>query len=208
MDFPTALLRELLHLSSTVDLDDDEITESLRDLVTALHTAIPSYRGVCLTVVDNGSAVRLTDFLVPQDGEAVATSLRLPFAALGPGFSTVSKVVFYAATPGAFVDLAADLGHALGVPTAGRGHPSEDGHHIDGDDGQQHQRQIVLDADLPPFTLVSGLTGLEHVSVINRAVGILVDQGHHPREAHAELRRQATAAGVETPIYAARLLKR
>ncbi len=60
MDFPTALLRDLLHLSSTMDLDSDEITEPLRDLVAALHTAVPSYRGVSLTVVDNGSAVRLT----------------------------------------------------------------------------------------------------------------------------------------------------
>lgn len=186
MDFPTALLRDLLHLSSTVGLDDDEIMEPLRDLVAALRTAVPSYRGVCLTVVDNGRAVRLTDFDPLPDGEGVITSLRLPFAALGAGFSRDSQVVFYAATPGAFVDLGADLGHALDAPTA----------------------QIVLDADLPPITLEAGLTGLDDVSAINRAVGILMNQGHHPHQAHAELHRQATAAGVETLIYAARLLKR
>ncbi len=134
--------------------------------------------------------------------------MRLPFAVLGAGFSTDSQVVFYAGTPGAFVDLAADLGHALDVPFTHGGRPTEDGH-VGLGDGQPHdQRHLVLDADLPPLTLVSGLTGLDDVSAINRAVGILMNQGHHPHRAHAELRRQATAAGVETPIYAARLLKR
>jgi hypothetical protein len=47
----------------------------------------------------------------------------------------------------------------------------------------------VLDADLPPPTTMSGLIGLDELSTVNRAVGILVDQGHHPNQAHATLRR-------------------
>ena len=59
------------------------------------------------------------------------------------------------------------------------------------------QEPIVLDADLPPATLVSRLTGLADASTINRAVGMLIDQGHHPDEAHATLHRHAVTAGVE-----------
>jgi hypothetical protein len=55
--------------------------------------------------------------------------------------------------------------------------------------------------------LVSGVTGLDDLSTINRAAGILIDQGHEPDQAHAALRRHAAAAGVETHVYAARLLR-
>ena len=44
--------------------------------------------------------------------------------------------------------------------------------------------------------------------MIDRAVGVMLDQGHHPDDAPATLRRQAVAAGVEPHIYAARLLRR
>ena len=118
MDFPTVLLRDLVHLGNTLDLDGDDLTSPLHDLVAALQTAVPSYRGLCLSLVDNGSAVRLSYFLPSLDGDAVATSFCLPFDALGVDVSTESRIVFYALTPGAFVDLAADLSHALDVPTA------------------------------------------------------------------------------------------
>ena len=212
MDSPTALLRDLLHLSSSVELDEDELVARMAALVTALRTAVPSYRGMYLTVVEDDEPVGLSAFDSTEDG-AITTSLRLPFAALAPGFHVGSRVVFYAASPGAFVDLAADIGHALHVPIIFDGlrprlteSPEGDGQHGDGHrDGHE---SIVLDADLPPATLVSRLTGLDDVSTINRAVGMLIDQGHHPDEAHATLHRHAVTAGVEPHIYAARLLRR
>ena len=212
MDFPTALLRDLLDLSSSVELDEDELGARLAALVTALRAAVPSYRGMYLTVVECGQPVSLSAFHSTEDG-AITTSLRLPFAALAPGFHVGSRVVFYAASPGAFVDLAADLGHALHAPIIFDGlrprlteSPEGDGQHDDAHrDGHE---SIVLDADLPPATLVSRLTGLDDVSTINRAIGILIDQGHHPDKAHATLHRHAVTAGVESHIYAARLLRR
>ena len=65
----------------------------------------------------------------------------------------------------------------------------------------------MLDADLPPLTTESGLVGLQERSVMDRAVGVMIDQGHDPDLAHATLRRQAAVAGVEPHIYAARLLR-
>lgn len=224
MDLPTALLRELLDLSASVDGRGD-LGARLTGLVTALRAAVPSYRGLYLTVHDNGQPVSLTSFLPTTDGD-ITTSMRLPFAALASGFDPQSRVIFYASTPGAFIDLAADLGHALHAPTILSPHSPDlaeppdggeqpgDGHHGDGHqvDGHQVDGQgvgvIVLDADLPPHTLVSQWTGLHEVSTINQAVGMLIDRGHDPDDAHAALHRHAAAAGVDTHIYAARLLRR
>jgi hypothetical protein len=212
VDFPTALLRDLLHLSSSVELDEDELGARLAALVTALRAAVASYRGMYLTVVEGDQPVSLSAFHSTEDG-AITTSLRLPFAALAPGFDVGSRVVFYAASPGAFVDLAADLGHALHAPIIFdcprqrlTESPEGDGQH--GDNPRDGHESIVLDADLPPTTLVSRLTGLGDASTINRAVGMLIDQGHHPDRAHATLHRHAVTAGVEPDIYAARLLRR
>ena len=70
-----------------------------------------------------------------------------------------------------------------------------------------HQR-IVLDADLPPPNTTSGLSGLDELSMVNRAVGILINEGHHPNHAHTPLGRSAAEAGVEPHSYPARLLRR
>ncbi|HWJ52434.1 MAG TPA: ANTAR domain-containing protein, partial [Propionibacteriaceae bacterium] len=164
---------------------------------------------------------------------SITTSLRVGFAALGPGFDGESGVVFYAATPGAFVDLAADFGYALDTPitTASSTASSADSTDGDGQDGRDHtdvdrqqgdhhdgdgqhgpsrsdrNRLIVLDADLPPTATRSGLVGLDERSMIDRAIGVMLDQGHHPDGAHATLRQHAAAAGVEPHTYAARLLR-
>jgi hypothetical protein len=44
---------------------------------------------------------------------------------------------------------------------------------------------------------MSGFDGINELSVVNRAAGTLIDQGHYPSEAHEVLRRQAMEAGVE-----------
>jgi hypothetical protein len=220
VDFSTVLLRDLLHLSSSIGLDDDALGAPLVALVEGLRTAVPSYRGLHLTIVNNGHPISLTAFLPPQDDASIKTSLRVGFEALGPGFD--GRVVFYAATPGAFVDMAADFEYALDTPTTTPSHPAKsddssvgdgqhsrslrdgDGHGLDRCDGH---RPIVLDADLPPPTTMSAIAGLDELSMVERAVGIMIDHGHHPDHAHATLRRHAAAAGVEPHIYAARLLR-
>jgi hypothetical protein len=220
VDFPTVLLRDLLDLSSSIGLDDDALGAPLATLVEGLRTAVPSYRGLHLTIVNNSHPISLTAFLPSQDDASIKTSLRVGFEALGPGFD--GRVVFYAATPGAFVDMAADFEYALDTPTTTPSHPAKsddssngdgqhsrslrdgDGHGLDRCDGH---RPIVLDADLPPPTTMSEIAGLDELSMIERAVGIMIDHGHHPDHAHDTLRRHAAVAGVEPHIYAARLLR-
>ena len=41
------------------------------------------------------------------------------------------------------------------------------------------------------MSVVSGFSGLSEYATINRAVGVLIDRGHHPDHAGAELRRAA-----------------
>ena len=113
VDLSTGLLRDLLHLSSSIGLDDDALGAPLATLVESLRTAVPSYRGLHLTIVNNSHPISLTAFLSPQHGASIKTSLRVGFQALGPGFDAQNCVVFYAATPGAFVDMAADFEFAL-----------------------------------------------------------------------------------------------
>jgi hypothetical protein len=210
-----------LQLSSSVGLDDNALDAPLVSLVDALQAAVPSFRGLHLTIVDDFHPVSLTAFLRLDDGDSIDTSLRVRFAALGPGFGSESQVVFYAAAPGAFVDLAADFGYALGKPIMTPNTPAGSNDSADGDgqggrgqtgSGQSltddnRDRLIVLDADLPPSITESGLVGMDERSMIDRALGVLIDQGHHPDAAHATLRRYAADAGVEPHIYATQLLR-
>ena len=125
----------------------------------------------------------------------MATSLRVPLALLDPGFAAASRVVFYAGTPGAFVDLAADLAFAFrGANTPERAEDSAPA--------------IRLDEDTPPRTRGFSLSGLKELSAIDRAVGVLIVQGHHPDHAYATLRRDAARDDIEPHIWAAKLLLR
>jgi hypothetical protein len=82
---------------------------------------------------------------------------------------TGSDLVLYAATPGAFIDLAADLNYALGL----------------------HPAALTLDDDLTEPVSGTGITGLTSQSTINQALGVLIDRGHTPEAARQELNRLA-----------------
>jgi hypothetical protein len=157
--------------------------------------AVASFRGLQLTINSNGFPVVLTAF---GDGHnvAVLTSLRVPLTLMDSHFATESRVVFYASTPGAFVDLAADLSYAFDQRT-----PGQDGDH-------PAWPLIRLDADLPPDGPTFSLSGVAELSAINRAVGVLIDQGHHPDDAYEILRGHAARAGLDPYAWAARLLQR
>jgi hypothetical protein len=182
------LIGQLDAILDPLGLDPDGLGESASALVQTLGEAIPSFRGLDLTVNYAGHPVTVTAF--DQDAlSSVATSLgwrlsRLP--AVAP-----DRLILYAGRAGAFVDLAADLQYAL----AGR-HP-----------GASVDDNLELDRHLPPRTTDSGLTGLAELSLLNRAAGVLIDRGVDPPAALAELERRAGAAGLDRYSYAEQLLK-
>ena len=205
MDLPAALLAHLHDLTVSIGEDDQNLDDTLLALTTALHSTANSYYGFQLTIVEHKWPVTLTIF---TGGEVpLGTSLRLPLGLVSPTVDGESRVVFYAGIPGAFTDLAADLSHALGgIPVDQRSSVADSADppepRVDG-----HRKVIVLDADLAPLSRASGLTGLAELTVFNRAIGMLVDQGHDIEQAHQLLRRDAAAAGVEPQIYAARIVR-
>jgi hypothetical protein len=147
-----------------VDLD-----ASLAALTASVKRAVPSYRGLGLIVVIDEQPITVTS---AERGNAseIATSLSLSLAwvpLLGPD----SQITFYAATPGTFVDLAADFAHALG------------------------SEGLRLDGDIPS-ALVSDLNGVRRLSTINEAVGVLIGHGHTPDGAQRELRHMAGTARI------------
>lgn len=166
MDISTSLAADLKTLSDALERPGTDLTDSVRKLADVLRAAVPSWLGLTMTLVLDGLPLALT---VLDDGVAphhVATSAALPLTSVhgtGPG----SSIVFYAGTSGAFVDFAADLSFTLGLEL---------------DD-------VALDQHLAPPRATSGLTGLADTARLNQAIGILIDQGHTPEEARAELRR-------------------
>ena len=212
MGVSTALLIHVSELARSIGLDTDALHVPLKALVGDLRAAVPSYRGLQLTIVHGGQPVILTDLLPTEADGAVLSSLRVPLSAVGSDHDDGSRVIFYAGTPGALVDLAADLSYVLktSVITASASSQRADSNG-DGraEPGQMHAAPaIVLDADVLRSTSVSGLTGLSELSAVNRAVGILIDQGHDVDDAYDTLRQGARTAGVEVHVYAARMFVR
>jgi hypothetical protein len=206
VDLPAALLAHLQDLTASIGDDDQDLDDTLAALTTALGATAATYCGLRLTIVENQWPVTLTAFTDGHDAP-VATSLRLPLALVSPAVDPKSRVVFFAVTSGAFTDLAADLSYALGGIPVDQASPAVDGvdqrgTHVDG-----RRRAIELDADLPLLSRVSELTGLAELTILNRAIGMLVAQGHDIEQAHQVLRGDATATGAEPHIYAARILR-
>ena len=105
MEIIAALAADLTILTEALDDPDSDVVESVVQLSADVRSAIPSCLGLTVTVPDSDPLFTFTtveDDVEPGD---VRTSLMLALSHDGAG----ARVVLYAGTPGAFVDLAADL---------------------------------------------------------------------------------------------------
>ena len=211
MELATALVTHFHPFSTSIGLDgnglDDALDASVAAFTAHIDAAVPSYLGIQVAIRQSGHPVTLTR-ITPH--RTPTTSLRIPLTVLGPRFDPESRVTLYAATAGAFVDLAADLSYALHIRSSSDRYTDTGG--SDGEEGRHGQvdgdRRITLDADVPLSPLVSGVSGLSELSTINRAIGVLIGHGHHPDHAGEILRCHASIEGMEPHSYAARLLGR
>jgi hypothetical protein len=211
VEVPTALLSDLTELADGGGLDAGLLQAPLKALVGGLRAAVGSYCGLQLTIVRDGQPVTLTDVSGPDEDGSITTSLRVPLSLLAPSYDGGSRVVFYASIAGSLIDLAADLGYVLKTATITADDPPDrDGAVGDGDGraGPAHVRSpvLLLDADVPPNPVVSGVIGLSEMSAVDRAVGIMIERGHDPDVAYDALIEQAAAEGVETHVYAVQML--
>ncbi len=209
MAVPTGLPSHLTHLASSIGVETDVLHVPLLALARNLRAAVPSYRGLQVTVVHRGQPVILTEMVPVEADGVVLTSLRVPLIAVDGDYDPDSRVIFYAGMPGALVDMAADLAYVLKTSVL-----TQSGQFTSDGDGRAQPghleagRVLVLDADVPAARPASGLFGLSELSTVNRALGLMIGRGHDPDHAHETLRREAMAAGVELHVFAARMLGR
>lgn len=182
MDISAQLAADLAVLSQALD-GDTELETTVRQFAAAVKLAVTSYLGMTVTVIADGDEVTLD---VPEHARAeheIATSLLIPLADV-TATESGGSLVLYAGSPGAFVDLAADLAYAL---------------HIDHD-------ALVLDAHLAPSFDDAGLGGLADITHINQAIGILIERGHSPTSARTELEHLAGQAETTIRVAARELI--
>jgi hypothetical protein len=172
MKISAALAADLDILTVALDEPAADVLHSLHRLGVDAQAAVPTYLG--LSVIVDGSDPPFT-FSTLEDGAAdnVRTSLRLrlPAGVAEGRAGPLVALIFYARTPGTFVDLAADLAWLTGRP----------------------QSDFALDQHLN----VPAGTSLRAASVINQAIGVLIGRGYTPRQAHSKLDTQADRARTD-----------
>ncbi len=179
MEFSRALVVQLAVLSEALSDPGIDLQEQLHELGQSVRTSVSSFLGLRMTVVVEDYPFTLTALEAGADPTAVGASVAITLGA-ADRTATSSSVVFYAGTPGAFVDLAAD---------AAKQHPSPGA--------------VVLDAHLDDpdgAHPVAGFTGFSEISVINQALGVIMGGGRTLAQARVAL--EARAAGTGRGIVA------
>jgi len=183
VEFSSALAAQLATLGRAAA----ELPDAVDELHRLLLALVPSAVGLSTTVLI--SDVDLTLTTVPE-GVKPVTSLRVPLS-LWTGFEAGSQVVFYASTAGSLVDLAAELGWALGLNITWTSQPVD---HV-----------LVVDQHLAP---VPGLHGLDDFSAVNQAIGVLLSMGRSREVVVDDLRHAAIVANSSIGAAAQALIGR
>ena len=177
-----ALSEDLAHLLRVLQLSPAHIQHSLQTLGADLAARVPSFAGLTLTVVVEEQPVTLLAMVPGTGTEAVHSSLAFRLAP-GTRDTAGGHLVFYARDPGALAALAATLSDVQGVA----------------DEGLEIDRHLS-----PPAR--SGITGVEELSLVNRAVGVLVGRGRTVADARRHLRHTAQKSELQEFQVAAYLV--
>lgn len=179
MQLPAALAAELEPLTQALDIPGTDVAESMTRLATAAQTAVDSYLGLCVAITDKSEQLHLTVLNEGVDSASVRTSLLVPLSpATIDGIITTASVelILYAANPGAFIDLAADLAWITGRELA--------------------EFRLDEHRSRPPHSAANP-TPLSALSYINQALGVLIGRGSAPEQAEQDLHARAAKAGTD-----------
>lgn len=172
-------------LTEALDDPDTDIAHSLRLLTLDAAAAIPSYRGLTVVVPHSDPPLVVTTLATGSVAEDIHTSLRFSVPGRGdPRKSSVVLITLYAGSPGAFVDLAADLAWLTGRPP----------------------RDFVLDQHLTHAAESPPEGHLHAASTINQAIGVLIGRGYTPQQADWQLDVQAAHHRTDRHAAAQRIL--
>lgn len=195
MEIPATLAADLAMLNAALfDPDADpatDVADTVLGLATNARQAVGSFIGLTVTVTEpvhrapDQVALRFTLLDAPAEPGDIATTLRLPQLTdpARPDQPHIA-VVLYATTPGAFVDMAADLCFLTG-------------NNLEAAALDQHHHL----AREPDTT-----TPLHARTVVSEAVGVLIAGGRTREQAHTELDTLADAAHTHPGIEASRIL--
>lgn len=180
------LAAELDLLTQALDLPGTDLAETVMRLAADARTAVASYLGLSVAITANRAQFDLTALDERTGADDIRASVLIPLST-APGAARTGPasvaLILYAATPGAFIDLAADLSWITGRTLT----------------------EFSLDAHL---TLPSGHTEptpLADTSAINQALGVLIGRGSVPEQAERDLYARAVSAGIE-PLGVATLI--
>lgn len=187
MRITAQIAAQLAALTDTFDNSEIDIVRSLTRLADQVRLAVPSYLGLSVAI---GNTDPHFDFDAMDDTgglHSIGSSFMIPASdvldrAIKPSrVSHTVELVLYAATPGAFVDLAADLVWLTTQPAD----------------------RFTLDQHLegPRSMNTAG-----SASVLNQAIGVLIGRGHTPQGAERTIADQAASAGMNRDDVAAAIL--
>jgi hypothetical protein len=180
-----AIVAALTVLTEALDDPDTDIAHSLRVLTLDAAAAIPSHRGLSVVVPQSDPPLTLTVLIDGAVAGDVRTSLRFTFAGQDqPRRSPAVVIILYAGSPGAFVDLAADMAWLTGRP------PSD----------------FILDEHVGSAAMSVPEGQLRRASEINQAIGALIGRGYTPQQADWQLDVQAANNHTDRHTAARRIL--
>jgi hypothetical protein len=169
-----AIARQLQLLCENVE-DAEGLAARLAELGASVASAVPSCVTVSVWVGAVGSDVPVTIGIRSEAVGPVLASLAVPLSASEPG----DIALFQASELGAFLVLADDLRGRLNPLLALRV------------DEHLHVQTDSTEAELT--------SSMDALATVNRALGILIDQGLLPDDAQAELSRLARQEGTDLP---------
>ena len=179
MEITAALAADLTILTQALDDPDSDVVESVLRLARDVGSAVPSFLGLTVTVHDSDPPFTFTTLEDHVGPGHVRTSLMMALSHDAAG----ARVIVYAGTPGAFVDLAADLSWLAR-------------HTLAGCELDQH---LILPA------IASPAANLHAVTAVNQAIGVLIGAGLTPEAAHRELEVRAATTDTDR-LTAARVI--
>jgi hypothetical protein len=185
VEIDAALAADLGILTAALDEPGADVAHSLRQLTADTTAAIPTFLGLSVTVDGSDPPFTFTTFVKGAGAGDARTSLSLALPDVSDvGLLPALVVVLYAASPGTFVDLAADLAWLTARPLS----------------------DFVLDQHLPAPAERGAATGLFEVSVINQAIGALIGEGYTFEQAEHHLTAEGADAGISRHAVGLRIL--
>lgn len=186
------LAAALTALTLALDEPGVDVADTVAGFARASRLAISSYLGMSVHATVNGREFDFTTLDECDTSMAIATSLRLavdpsPYPAAEVDAFPAIVLILYATTPGAFVDLSADLAwlHRTGATRA---------------------TDIALDQDLIPAVFRRIDIALGVLSSIDQATGVLIERGSTPDQARSQLAVLSAASGRTLHAEAEHLL--